>query len=68
MTFKNNRAVVLGLLLVAIASVTLLISWSGDDRNIVRELEKEPQLSVYINETGQIQEMMLNNTGRGGGG
>jgi len=59
MTFKNNRAVVLGLLLVAIASVTLLISWSGDDRNIVRELEKEPQLSVYINETGQIQEMML---------
>lgn len=59
MTFKKNQAVVLGLVLVAIASVTLLISWSGDDRNIVRELEQEPKLTVYVNETGQKQEMML---------
>lgn len=59
MTFNKNRAVVLGLVLVVVASVTLLISWSGDDRNIVRELEAEPKLSVYVNDTGQIQEMML---------
>ena len=37
----------------------LLISWSGDDSNIVRELENEPTLTVYINETGQIKEMKL---------
>ena len=55
----RNRAVVLGLLLVAIASTVLLISWSGDDSNIVRELQEEPTLTVYVNETGQIQEMKL---------
>lgn len=59
MDFKKNRGVVLGLVLVVIASVTLLISWSGDDRNIVRELQEEPKLSVFVNETGQIHEMML---------
>jgi stage II sporulation protein D len=57
MARKNQ--VVLGLVLVAIASVVLLISWSGDDSNIVRELENEPTLTVYINETGQIKEMKL---------
>lgn len=59
MAFKKNHAVVLGLVLIAIASTTLLISWSKDDRNIVRELEKEPELTVYVNETGQIQKMLL---------
>lgn len=59
MDFKKNRAIVLGLVLVVIASVTLLISWSGDDRNIVRELQEEPTISVYVNETGQIREMKL---------
>lgn len=56
---RKNQVVVLGLVLVAIASVVLLISWSGDDSNIVRELENEPTLTVYINETGQIKEMKL---------
>lgn len=55
----QNRAIVLALVLVAIASTVLLISWSGDDSNIVRELEAEPTLTVYNNETGQIQEMKL---------
>ncbi|NMB21491.1 MAG: SpoIID/LytB domain-containing protein [Firmicutes bacterium] len=59
MKFKKNHAIVLGLVLVVIASVTALISWSGDDRNIVRELQEEPTLTVYVNETGQIQEMLL---------
>ncbi len=59
MDFKKNRSIVLGLVLVVIASVTLLISWSGDDKNIVRDLQEEPTLSVYINETGQIREMKL---------
>ncbi|NLL43562.1 MAG: SpoIID/LytB domain-containing protein [Firmicutes bacterium] len=59
MTFKKNHAIVLGLVLVVIASVTVLISWSGDDRNIVRELQEEPTISVYMNDTGQIREMKL---------
>jgi len=56
---RKNQAVVLGLVLVAIASVVLLISWSGDDSNIVRELEEEPTLTVYVNETGEIKKMKL---------
>ena len=56
---RRNQVVVLGLVLVAIASVVLLISWSSDDRNIVRELEEEPTLTVYVNETGEIKEMKL---------
>ena len=59
MRIKKNQAIVLGLVLVVIASVTVLISWSSDDRNIVRELQEEPTLTVYVNETGQIQEMPL---------
>ncbi|HKM43197.1 MAG TPA: SpoIID/LytB domain-containing protein [Limnochordia bacterium] len=59
MGFRKNHAIVLGLVLIVIASVTLLISWSGNDQNIVRELQEEPKLTVYVNETGQIQEMML---------
>lgn len=56
---RRNQVIVLGLVLVSIASVVMLISWSGDDSNIVRELQEEPTLSVYINDTGQIQEMKL---------
>ena len=59
MGIKKNQAIVLGLVLVVIASVTALLSWSRDDRNIVRELQEEPTLTVYVNETGQIQEMPL---------
>ena len=59
MSLKKNHALVLGLVLVTIASATLLISWSGNEKNIVRELEKEPEITVYVNETGQIQKMKL---------
>jgi stage II sporulation protein D len=56
---RKNQVVVLGLVLVAIASVVMLISWSGDDSNIVRELEEELTLTVYVNETGEIKQMKL---------
>lgn len=59
MFLRKNQALVLGLVLVTIASVTLLISWSGNEKNIVRDLEAEPELTVYVNETGQIQKMKL---------
>lgn len=59
MRFKKNQVVVMGLLLITVATVTLLISWSGDDRNIFRELKQEPELTVYVNETGQIKKMLM---------
>jgi len=59
MNARKNQAIVLGLVLIVIASVSFLISWSKDDRNIVRELQEEPQITVFVNETGQIREMML---------
>lgn len=56
---KKNQAVVLGLVLVLVATVTLLISWSGNDKNIARDLKQEPELSVYVNESKEILEMPL---------
>lgn len=59
MKFKKNQIIVSGLLLVMVAAITFLISWSGDDRNIVRELKHEPEVSVYNNDTGKITKMPL---------
>lgn len=59
MKFKRDHGIVLGLALVLVATVSFLISWSGNDQNIARELKQEPQVSVYNNETGQISKMPL---------
>lgn len=59
MKFKKNHAVVLGIVLVSIAAVSLLVSWSGDDRNIFRELDEEPEITVYVNERGEIIKLPL---------
>lgn len=59
MGFKRNYVVVFGLVLVMVATVTFMISWSGDDKNIVRDLKQEPEVSVYNNETKQITKMPL---------
>lgn len=59
MRMGKNQGIILGLVLVLAAAVFVLISWSGDDRNIVRDLENEPQLTVYINESGEKREMLL---------
>ncbi|NLJ80175.1 MAG: SpoIID/LytB domain-containing protein [Firmicutes bacterium] len=59
MRISKERGIVLGLVLVLAAMVVVLISWSSHDRNIVRQLEKEPELTVYINESGETQKMPL---------
>ena len=59
MRFTGNHGVVLALVLVMIGTVTFLISWSGNDKNIARDLKQEPEVSVYNNETGQITKMPL---------
>lgn len=56
---RKNKVAVLGLVLVLVAAVSLLISWGGDERNIVRDLKQEPQLTVYLNDQGKILEMPL---------
>ncbi len=30
-----------------------MVSWSGDDDDIARELDEEPQVSVYVSDTGE---------------
>ncbi len=59
MKLNKNRAVVLGIALVAIATVSFLISWSGNDRNIFRELDEEPQITIYVNERQEIIKLPL---------
>ncbi len=59
MRSRKNQAVVVGLVLVLAATVTVLISWSGDDSNIARDLKQEPELSVYVNESKEILKMPL---------
>lgn len=59
MRLTREHGIVLGLVLVLIVTVSLMISWSGDDKNIVRELDKEPEITVYVNEAGETKTMML---------
>lgn len=59
MRSRKNQAVAVGLVLVLAATVTVLISWSGDDSNIARDLKQEPELSVYVNESKEILKMPL---------
>lgn len=59
MRFRVEQGVVLGLVLVIVAAVVLLVSWSSTEDNIVRELEREPQVSVYMHEKGEIREMPM---------
>ena len=59
MKFNRNHGVVLGLVLVMVATVTFLISWSGNDQNIARDLKQEPEVTVYNNETEKISKMPL---------
>ncbi|HHY09344.1 MAG TPA: SpoIID/LytB domain-containing protein [Firmicutes bacterium] len=59
MGISKNQAVVFGLILVLTATVAVLINWSGDDGSIARELSEEPEVTVYVNETGERQTMKL---------
>ena len=59
MSRRQQQAVVLGLVLVVAATVTILISWSSSNKNIARDLKQEPEISVYVNETGEILQMPL---------
>ncbi len=53
--YKGVMAVVL--LLVAV--VIVMISWSGNRDNVFQEMETEPEISVYFHDTGQIANLKL---------
>ena len=59
MGLPNRHRLILGLALVLIAMVVVMISWSGDDANIARPLDEEPEITVYFHETGQKETMKL---------
>lgn len=59
MRISKNQAVIFGLILVLTATVVVLINWSGGYDNIARELAEEPELTVYINETGERETLKL---------
>lgn len=59
MKVSREHGIVFGLVLVLIAAVSFMISWSGDEDNIARELQEEPEVSVYLHETGQTRVMPL---------
>lgn len=56
---SNKSRLLLGLALVLIIGVTVMFSFQGGDDNIARELDEEPTISVYVNETGEIRKMKL---------
>lgn len=59
MKFSRTNTMILGLVLILVAAVTFMISWSGGDENIARELDAEPEISVYFHETGEMRTMKL---------
>lgn len=59
MNFSQGHKAVAGLVLVLITVVVVMVSWSGDRGDIVRELDEEPQITVYFHETGEKKTMKL---------
>ncbi|NMB38689.1 MAG: SpoIID/LytB domain-containing protein [Firmicutes bacterium] len=58
MGLPKEYRIVLGLALVFIAIAAVMISWSPDD-NIAREIDEEPEITVYFHETKDKQTMKL---------
>lgn len=59
MKLTRQHGVLFGVVFVLIATVTVMVSWTGSDQDIARELEEEPQVSVYINETGETRTLPM---------
>ncbi len=58
MGLPKEYRIVLGLALVFIAIAAVMISWSPDN-NIAREIDEEPEITVYFHETKDKQTMKL---------
>ena len=56
---KNTGAIAAAVVLVAVGSLVLLLGWPGSDQGSVRKFDKEPTISVYMKETGEKQDMPI---------
>lgn len=59
MRFSQGYRLVAGLILILIAVVIVMVSWSGSRDDIAREMKQEPQITVYFNDTGEKRSMGL---------
>jgi len=57
--FTRGQKAAAGLILLIIAAVAVMVSWSGDRDDLAKELDQEPQITVYFNETGEKRTMGL---------
>jgi len=57
--FSQGYRLVAGLILILIAVVIVMVSWSGSRDDIAREMKQEPQITVYFNDTGEKRSMGL---------
>ena len=59
MQFSNGQKAAAGVILLVIAVVVAMVSWSGDRDDLAKELEQEPQITVYFNDTRAKRTMGL---------
>ena len=59
MKFSQGHRAVAGLVLILIAVVIAMVSWSGGRDDIAKEMKHEPQITVYFNDTGKKRSMGL---------
>jgi len=57
--FSQGHRAVAGLVLILIAVVIAMVSWSGGRDDIAKEMKHEPQITVYFNDTGKKRSMGL---------
>ncbi len=56
---KSTGAIVAAIALVTVGGLVLLLGWPGSDEGSVRKFDKEPTISVYMKETGEKQDMPI---------
>ena len=64
MKFSQGHRAVAGLVLILIAVVIAMVSWSGGRDDIAKEMKHEPQITVYFNDTGKSEAWAWSNTCR----
>lgn len=59
MNISKEHKMMIVLVLVLIAIVYVMVSWTGQEGDVAHELDQEPEISVYFHETGSQETMKL---------
>lgn len=59
MVGRFDRKYLLAALLLVAGGLFALVGWPGPEGNVARKLEKEPEISVFIKETGERRTMPI---------